>query len=87
MSRSYRHVPIVGITTSESEREDKKIWHGRLRSAEKNFLSEVDINCSDDDNLIEPHIYQVSNVWDFAKDGKQLLDVNKNKNLMKYLRK
>lgn len=76
MSRSFKHTPITGNTTSESEKEDKKLWHGALRTAERVFLSKVDVNTSDDDNLIDPVEKDVSNPWSFGKDGKHYMDIN-----------
>lgn len=48
MSRSHKHTPITGHTLAESEKEDKKIWHGNLRTAERELLSKIDINTSDE---------------------------------------
>jgi len=86
MSRSFKRTPITGFTTAVSEKEDKKIWHSALRSAEREFLSKININTDDSDVLIEPVELDVSNVWDFAKDGKKLLDL-KNPESLKYIRK
>jgi hypothetical protein len=86
MSRSHKHTPITGHTLAESEKEDKKIWHGNLRTAERELLSKIDINTSDDDNLVEPHIKEVSEIWDGAKDGKQYLKLDNPENI-KLMRK
>jgi hypothetical protein len=65
MSRSRRKTPIFGYANCLSEKEDKKIWHGRWRALERaNFANAA------------PEIYvsllekQVSNVWTMAKDGR-----------------
>lgn len=76
MSRSYKHTPITGYTTAESEKEDKKLWHGALRTAEREFLSKIDVDTTDDDNLIDPVEKDVSNVWSFDKDGKHYMNIN-----------
>ncbi len=86
MSRSYKHTPITGYTTSESEKEDKKIWHGALRAAEREFFAKVSIDSSDDDALIAPIEDDIASTWDFAKDGKHILDLTNSENL-KYMRK
>lgn len=86
MSRSYKHTPITGYTTSESEKEDKRIWHGALRAAEREFLATVSIDSSDDDALIAPIEDNIASPWDFAKDGKKILDL-KNPESLKYMRK
>lgn len=62
MTRSFRHNKIFGNTTSKSEKDDKKIWHSRFRARVKTLLrsgEEADV-----------HIREVSNPWDFNKDGK-----------------
>lgn len=73
MSRSYKHSPFHGNTCSESEKQDKKGSHKSLRVREQSLLSSINIDTSDDDNLIEPDILDVSNAYTFAKDGKQRL--------------
>jgi hypothetical protein len=64
MSNSYRKTPIIGTTTADSEKKDKQIANRRLRSKVKQLLK-----LGDYDWL--PTIRDVSNVWDFAKDGKR----------------
>lgn len=86
MSRSYKHTPIIGITTATSEKEDKKIWHSAMRAAEREFLAKISIETSDDDNLIAPIEDDIASTWDFAKDGKQRLNLNTEDNL-KLMRK
>ena len=86
MSRSHKHSPFTGITTSETERDDKKIWHSAMRAAEREFLAKISIETSDDDNLIDPLEDDIASTWDFAKDGKQRLDLKNPENL-KYMRK
>jgi hypothetical protein len=67
MARSRRKTPICGITTARSEKQDKKIWHSRYRAAVRTHLR------SNRDQDLMPLPREVSNVWDFAKDGKQRL--------------
>lgn len=67
MSRSRRKTPIFGHTTCRSERQDKKLWHQRWRSRERNALA----NASPEAlasylPLLEN---EVSNVWAMGKDG------------------
>jgi hypothetical protein len=65
MSRSRRKTPIFGHANSPSEKEDKKIWHGRWRARERSASTNA-----------APETYetifekQVSNVWTMAKDGR-----------------
>lgn len=65
MSRSRRKQPISAITTAKSERSDKKLWHKKLRSKEKQRLKSDDL-----DNYTPLTANEVSNPWTFAKDGK-----------------
>ena len=80
MSRSYRKTPIHGFCGS-SEKEDKKIWHRKMRKAEHNKLATVDREPMAKDemwdfavDLLEDYITtlpeDVSNPWSMAKDGK-----------------
>jgi hypothetical protein len=67
MARSYRHNPIIGMTTARSEKEDKRYANRTLRAACREAL----VNCEDYDALVMPLMREVANVWSFAKDGKQ----------------
>ena len=62
MSRSYRHTPIFGITTSRSEKQDKRFANRPLRRKVKSRL------VTGDEEM--PLLREVSNVWSFDKDGK-----------------
>ena len=33
MTRSRRRTPIYGCTSCDSEKQDKAVWHGRMRAA------------------------------------------------------
>lgn len=63
MSRSYRKMPICGITTAESEKQDKQIANRRFRRNTRQLVKAGK----------EPpfNIRAVSNVYSFDKDGKQ----------------
>ncbi|EKE16636.1 MAG: hypothetical protein ACD_10C00882G0001, partial [uncultured bacterium] len=68
MSRSRRRkTPIVGNTTCRSERQDKKLWHQRWRTRERNTLA------SASPEALSSHLplseNQVSSVWSMGKDG------------------
>ncbi len=67
MSRSFRKTPIHGLCGS-SEKEDKKIWHRKMRKAEHNKLATV--NREPDDEYITTLPEDVSNPWSMSKDGK-----------------
>lgn len=63
MSRSRKKSKIHGITTAESESVDKRIWHKRMRAAERDRLIT--------DPESEPtHQNEVSSTYAMAKDGK-----------------
>jgi hypothetical protein len=69
MSRSHRRIPIFGITTCRSERQDKTIWHKRLRARERTALNSTS---PDGFEAYLPLLEnQVSNVWSMGKDGRQ----------------
>ena len=62
MSRSRRRTPIVGITTADSEKDDKRQANQNLRHAVRRALRTG--------AEVIPTLRDVSDVWTFAKDGK-----------------
>jgi hypothetical protein len=62
MSRSRRHTPIFGITTGDSEKQDKRQANRLLRRQVRLAMEAR--------KEVLPHLREVSNVWCFAKDGK-----------------
>lgn len=62
MSRSRKHTPKGGITTSASEKADKRHANRRLRLATSQALHR--------EAEVMPELREVSDVWGFAKDGK-----------------
>lgn len=68
MSRSRRKTPIFGIAICASERADKKIWHHRFRTRERQTLTSMA------PQQWEAHLgvqeREVSNVWAMGKDGR-----------------
>lgn len=73
MSRSYRKTPIFGITTAESEKEDKKLWHKSFRTKAKNQLKEKTLrnDIEELDTIIDVHEYDVSNSFAMDKEVKK----------------
>jgi len=71
MSRSYRHLPICGITTVRSEKNDKRIARRKWRRAMTLHLHHV---CRDDSGKSIPLLREISNVWYMGKDGKIMHD-------------
>lgn len=75
MSRSRRKTPIMGITTCNSERQDKQIWHKRWRARERTSLNSTPFD--ELDCYLPVLEKQVSNVWDMGKDGKQYWPIHR----------
>lgn len=69
MSRSTRKTPIFGITTSASEKADKRIWHRRMRARSRTKLASTPTEGLD--SFLPTHLYEVSQVWEMAKDGRR----------------
>lgn len=70
MSRSRRKTPIFGHTTARSEADDKRLWHKRWRSRERDQLASL----GPDGDPLPVHRQAVSSTWDMAKDGKHWFD-------------
>ncbi|WP_179401585.1 hypothetical protein [Burkholderia guangdongensis] len=64
MSRSRRKSPFIGVTTAESEAQDKAQWHRRHRRIESARLKEDAV-----DYETRSHRAQ-SDPWKMDKDGK-----------------
>jgi hypothetical protein len=75
MSRSRRKTPITGMTTSKSEKEEKRwhnrVWRRKVRQA---------IHRGDD---ILPDKDEIMTTWEMAKDGKQHFNPRKHPDLMR----
>ncbi len=78
MSRSYRHVPVCGITMARSEAEDKRRAHRRLRVWTRALLDQPDL-----DVVSCPTLRDVSDPWTMAKDGKQRFDPQQHPKLIR----
>jgi len=61
MSRSRRRTPITGATAARSDRVGKRNAHKALRQAERRAIAR---------DLPSPRMIDVSDDWDFTKDGK-----------------
>lgn len=75
MSRSLKKTPISGITTAESEKEDKRLANRRHRRVTK-----IEVNKGDE---VISKLKEVSNVWSFEKDGKRYLTNTSKRDLRK----
>lgn len=79
MSRSYKHTTISGITTARSEKRDKQLANRRFRRISRHRARIgaeplIDLN-------------EISDVWDFQKDGKRYFDLEEAKLFPKLFRK
>jgi hypothetical protein len=66
VSRSFRKTPIFGHTTARSEAGDKRLWHKRWRTQERDLLTTLPPDREHHPTLRNA----VSNTWGMAKDGK-----------------
>ena len=79
MSRSYKHTTISAITTAQSEKKDKQLANRRFRRISKHRVK------IDAEPLV--HLNEVSDIWDFQKDGKRYFDPEEAKKFPKLFRK
>jgi len=63
MSRSRKKNPVKGITSADSEKEDK-------RNANRKFRRKIKQEVNKGKEQL-PEIRELSNVWEFDKDGKR----------------
>ena len=70
MGKSKKKHPFSGISTSETEKKDKQIANKRLRLRAKQKLKHME----DPDAEVFPEKEEVSNVYNFNKDGKCRFD-------------
>ena len=67
MSRSRKHTPIWGF--AKSEKDDKRILHGKLRTRLRGAVKKMLLEHSSEE-YIAPKYDEVHNKWVMAKDGK-----------------
>lgn len=72
MAKSYKKHNILGLTTAESEKEDKQIANRKLRRKANQVSGKAKL--SEDGNDVDyPDMKEVADTWNFAKDGKQIV--------------
>lgn len=71
MSKSKKKTSIGGITSSCSEKQDKRIYNRRYRR-----ICKISLNVDCERNLL-PHLKEYSNPWCMNKDGKRWFDAKK----------
>lgn len=79
MSRSFKHTTISGITTATSEKRDKQLANRRFRRISKHRVR------IDAEPLID--LNEISDPWDFQKDGKRYFFPDEAKLFSKLFRK
>lgn len=83
MSRSKRKTPIISNTVSglkHGEDDDKRIANREFRRTNKAIINESMISNNLEEMILIDKLEEISNVYDFIKDGKRYL----NKNLKYY---
>lgn len=66
MARSRRRTPIISMTTTASEKQDKRWANRNHRAALRRILKRA----ADSDAAVLPTLRDVSDPWDMAKDGR-----------------
>ena len=79
MSRSFKHTTISGITTATSEKRDKQLANRRFRRISRHRVK------IDAEPLV--HLNEISDIWDFQKDGKRYFFSEEAKKFPKLFRK
>lgn len=69
MTRSVKKAPVKSTTGARSEKVDKKIWHGRLRHADKQRLSQA----GDLEGFVATDARAVSDPRSMDKDGRHFM--------------
>ena len=69
MSNSYKKNPYTGTTTAKSEKFDKIVSNRKLRQKEKKILKNIN-DLEDSEDIILPNIREISDIYNFQKDGR-----------------
>lgn len=86
MSRSFRHTPIIG-NAGTSDKDSKRDANRCARHSVRQALRTTLTNDADFDALVLPLTREVSNVYDFSKDGRHYMDLVAKPHLVAYMRK
>ena len=84
--RSRRKTPKTGMTTAASEKADKRLAAGRVRSWLGSRLDPA-LAVHDDFDLVPAHEHRRSGQWIFAKDGKIWIGNSNPQDFNKWMRK
>lgn len=74
MARSYKKTSVVSSTYAESEKRDKRFANRKLRRSANLKLAQVETLDIDED-FVFPEMREVSDVWNFDKDGKHYFSI------------
>ncbi len=85
MSHSFKHTPIIG-NAGVSDKKDKQIANRRERSRTRCLLH-IALLRGELDCVVLPKKNEISNVYNFSKDGRHWMDIAAKPHLKKYLRK
>ncbi|MDP0501881.1 MAG: hypothetical protein Q7P63_17440 [Verrucomicrobiota bacterium JB022] len=77
MANSVRKSPSTGITTADSEKEDKRTFNRTLRRVNRQILK------ADGDRERLKQVKEVSDPWAMAKDGKCRFDPIEDRRLLR----
>ena len=73
MANSFKKTPVLPYTSAKSDKQGKIQAHRKFRTKMRNILSKI--RGKEDVEEIEVklpvNVREVSNVWDFPKDGKR----------------
>ena len=78
MSRSRRKTPICDWFGCRSEKDEKRVWHRRMRAMIRQRLLEPDF-----DAILLPLPNEVETVWCMSKDGKSWFDAREHPEWMR----
>lgn len=77
MTHSFKKQAFTGNTTARSEKKDKRIVNKKVRRKVNSILKDIDLESIEEkDILLHLDKKDVSNIWQFDKDGKHLVDKN-----------
>ncbi|MBY0548513.1 MAG: hypothetical protein K2W95_14615 [Candidatus Obscuribacterales bacterium] len=86
MSRSFRHTPIIG-NAGTSDKDCKRTANRCARHSVRHLLRSTLTTGDDFDALVLPLLREVSNVYDFSKDGRHYMNLAAKPHLAEYMRK
>lgn len=90
MTRSRRYTPIISNTRRglrNGEGDDKSIANREFRRTNKVIINGALATDNLEEMILYDRLQEVSNIWDFIKDGKQYLHKNSKYFDEKYMRK